>query len=423
MTDASALDAPVQRHGSRGSIAVFVSGSTVSVLGDAVGRVVIPLLLYKLTNSSVSLGIAIALTYLPYAMFGLIAGTLVDRVDRWRLLIVGEVMQCLILAALAALQWSDALTSLHLYAAVFLITLLSIPATAASAAALPSLVPSDRLLQSNKWLTGGQSVAEAAGPALAVLLLADGGEGMTLAISAAIFASSSVLLLLASRRSDATSSAASNSAATSAGSVWGDIKLGLAYIWRSPLLRAISLLAIAVNVFAPTVNAQFVVYATDVLRLPESASGLLISVGAIGAIATLPLIGVARRWLDYSHLLSLGYAIQGVAAIALAFTHQPWLGLVLWAVFSGTTTIQRTLTLTLRQHIVDPALMGRVFATSMTVAWAVIPLGVLAGGFATEAIGATGVFTIVGIGIIVTIAVFHRVAADRVRASASENGL
>src|SRR5215471_6321716 len=69
------------------SFSLFYAGQALSYLGDGLRTLAIPLLVYHLTGSALSLGITYALEYLPFALFGLIGGALADRVDRRRLMI------------------------------------------------------------------------------------------------------------------------------------------------------------------------------------------------------------------------------------------------------------------------------------------------------------------------------------------------
>src|SRR5438093_4331683 len=64
------------------------SGQLVSTLGSAASQVVFPLLILAITNSPAAAGIAGALFMLPYALFSLPAGALIDRWDRKRVMVL-----------------------------------------------------------------------------------------------------------------------------------------------------------------------------------------------------------------------------------------------------------------------------------------------------------------------------------------------
>jgi MFS family permease len=426
----------------------FFSGMTTSVFGDTLTRLAIPLIVYRETRSPVSLGITLALTYLPYALFGLLAGVVVDRYDRWRVLMVANLLQFLVMLSLLTFHAFGTLTIAYVYVAVFLMATVGIPEAAATPVVLNEVVPRGDLLRANRWSNGGAAVSEAAGPVVGAVLLASAGAGTLLLVDTVTFLLVIVALNMARRSSRSSSHHAPDEDRAAAGpsdraadfssagaashtlpnaaarrSRWRnlrhDLVLGLLAVWRDPVLRAISALIVVVNVFAPTLQAQFLVYAVDTLQLPESASGLLLSAGAVGAVVALPLIGRVRRGGGgFAGLLTGAFVVQGAAIVALALTRSPSLGLLLWMVSSGAGTVQRTLMTTLRQHIVAPAIMGRVFAASMTLAWSIIPLGVLLGGVGTRELGIKWIFMMCGAATIASALVFHRFASSRIRSLA-----
>lgn len=420
----------------------------VSAFGDSLSRLAVPLILYQMTQSPVSLGISIALMYLPYTLFGLGVGVIVDRYDRWRVLIGSNLLQFMIVLSLGVLQVSGVLTVAHVYIAVFLMTTMSIPEATASLSVLNEVVPRDSLLQANKWLNGGAAVAETAAPPIGAVLFSGVGAGALLFIDAATFLLSIGALGLARRiawqQRDIDRRAANDASrrvperqrapdvrdglvdgtdGSATRRLYRDMVLGLVIIWRDPVLRAISTLMVVVNLFAPTVQAQVVVYVAEALRLPGSATGLLLSAGAVGALTALQFIDLWRRRVGYATLLTGAFVVQGGAIVALALTGSVVSGLLLWAVFSGAGMVQRTLMTTLRQHIVNPEVMGRVFVASMTLAWSVIPVGVLAGGFGTGLLGVEWVFATCGAVIVTSAMIFHRSAASRIQAVATSHNL
>src|SRR5438045_6638252 len=78
----------------------FWTGQTISNLGSSITLFALPLLVYKLTGSALNLGIAEAATFLPYLLFGLVLGALVDRVNRKRMMILVDVGRGLVIASI-----------------------------------------------------------------------------------------------------------------------------------------------------------------------------------------------------------------------------------------------------------------------------------------------------------------------------------
>lgn len=87
----------------------FWTGQTISNLGSTVTAFVLPLLIYRLTGSAFNLGLATAINFLPYLLFGLALGAWVDRVDRRRLMIAVDSGRALLIASIPALAAFDRL--------------------------------------------------------------------------------------------------------------------------------------------------------------------------------------------------------------------------------------------------------------------------------------------------------------------------
>jgi len=102
-----------------GDYMLLWSGQVVSTLGSAATRVVYPLLILSLTGSPAAAGIAAALGSIPYLIFSLPAGALIDRWDRKRIMIVCDLGRALTVLTVPIALWLDVLSVWQLYAAAF----------------------------------------------------------------------------------------------------------------------------------------------------------------------------------------------------------------------------------------------------------------------------------------------------------------
>lgn len=78
----------------------FWTGQTISTLGSSFTSFALPLLIFKLTGSSLNLALAVTATVLPYLLFGLVIGAWVDRVNRKRLMVVMDLARALVIASM-----------------------------------------------------------------------------------------------------------------------------------------------------------------------------------------------------------------------------------------------------------------------------------------------------------------------------------
>ncbi|OGO54329.1 MAG: hypothetical protein A2Z32_03720 [Chloroflexi bacterium RBG_16_69_14] len=190
----------------RRAFALLWTGATISALGDGLSWIALVWLLLELGGSSGSIGLLVAAYTGPVIVSGLVAGHLLDRFDRRRVLIVDNVIRGLAIASIPILSATGNLATWQLYAvaivygSLFMISLAGVPTLIAS------LVPDDELTTANAMETMSYAIGGLAGPALAGLLIG-------------AFGASNVLLLdAASRLAARSSSGAATTSTSSSGS-------------------------------------------------------------------------------------------------------------------------------------------------------------------------------------------------------------
>jgi len=102
---------------------MFYAGQAFSYVGDGLRTLALPLLVFHLTGSALSLGITYALEFLPFAVTGLIGGSLADRLDRRRLLLSCDFVRFFIIAFFAVAYWRGFLTLPMLYVGIVIIAM------------------------------------------------------------------------------------------------------------------------------------------------------------------------------------------------------------------------------------------------------------------------------------------------------------
>ena len=102
-----------------GAFGRFWLGQTISNLGSSFTLFALPLLVFKLTGSPLNLGVSLAMSYLPYLLFGLVIGAWVDRVDRKRLMIATDLARAAVIATIPLLAAVDQLSVGWVYGVAF----------------------------------------------------------------------------------------------------------------------------------------------------------------------------------------------------------------------------------------------------------------------------------------------------------------
>jgi len=127
-----------------GSFRSFFIGQACSYLGDGLRAIAIPLLVFQLTGSAMSLGITYALEFLPFAVFSLVAGSFADRVDRRQLMIGTDIVRFAIMVGFGVLFFTHQLNLPLLYTGVVLLSIMAAMFLGGQVSSIPFLLGKDR---------------------------------------------------------------------------------------------------------------------------------------------------------------------------------------------------------------------------------------------------------------------------------------
>jgi MFS family permease len=381
----------------------FWVGQTISNLGSSFTQWAVPLLVYQLTHSAVSLGVATAATFLPYLLFGLPIGAWMDRVDRKRAMIALDWLNGLVILSIPLVAQFGHLNVWWIYGVTFIQSTVAIAFAAGEFAAIPSLVSTDDLVTANGRIQATYSAAQVVGPLLAGALISFLPLTWVLAFDAGSFALSAVSLSLV-RASFNAQSHEPREATT----ILYDIREGLRYVFSHPVLRNISLMMALINFVGATTFAELVLFADQRLDAHGAKVGGLFAAGAVGVVVTGLLAGRLRKRFSFTALAMTSLMLMGLCITIFAGVRSYWIALPLWAAAGGLGILFNINTGSLRQAIVPNQLLGRVMSIAAVLAWSAIPAGALVGGWVISATGNVAlVYGLIGI-ITICIAVFFR---------------
>ncbi|HEX9035560.1 MAG TPA: MFS transporter [Ktedonobacterales bacterium] len=360
---------------------IFFVGQTASNLGTSFTRFALPLIVYKLTGSSLNLAITTAATMLPYLFFGLFIGAWVDRVDRKRLMMLTDLARAVVVTTIPVMAAFGRLTPLWIYGVAFVQATLGIFFDSAEFAVIPSLVRTDDLVAANGRVQASYSAAQVIGPLLGgVLVLLMPVPALMYFDAGSFLVSVASLALIRTRLSQAGEKRERTH-------IVRDVVEGLRYVLGHPVLRDISAMMALVNFVATTVDTQLVLFATVRLRASYAQVAWLYAAGSVGVVILGLLAGVLRKRWSFSQVALSALMLHGLLIIAFAFTQTYWIGLALWGLNGGLGILFNINTGSLRQAIVPNHLLGRVISVAGVLAWSAIPLGALLGGYAIERTG------------------------------------
>lgn len=375
---------------------LYFSGQSVSQLGSSFTTFALPLLVFKLAHSATSLAITTAATFLPYLLFGLVLGAVVDRVDRRRMMLRTDMARALVVAVLPVLSLLGVLEVWQIYVVTFVQSTLGILFGCGEFAAIPALVGEDELVTANARVMATNNVGPVLGPTVAGALVALVPVAQLLFFDAGSFVVSACCLA-AIQRSFNEGMAPVSRVGSLVGSLLADVREGLGYVWRHPALRSISIMMALINFVYSTASAQLVLFAKRALHASNSEVGFLFACGAAGIVVVSLLAGPIRRRLSFAVTALGALVVSGLALTAMALVHSYPAALVLWGASSGFGLLLNINTGALRQAIVPPQLFGRVVSVAQVLAWSAIPLGSIAGAAAINASSVTTVYALIGV--------------------------
>jgi MFS family permease len=379
---AIAIEHTVARRAQRRLPAAYWSmwtASTISALGDGVALVAFPLLATTYTSDArLIAGLAVA-QRLPWLLCSLVAGTLADRVDRRRLFAIVEGGRMAVLVLLAAAIVIRGGGLLELYVASFALGTFETAFSAASMAAVPSLVDADGLSRANGYLYSGQTAGEQfIGPALGGVLFA-AGAALPFAVDGVSFAVSGLLLAQALR--------GRRQIPTARDSVMAETRAGLRWFISSPPVRRLAGTIAAFAFCQAMVLSVLVLLCIDTLDLSPSTYGLFLAVGATGNLIGGAIAGRVTDRINTKAVLLGGGLAAAVAYSIVALAPNAQVAALAFIVEAVAVALGNVASVSLRQRLIPAEMLGRVGNILRMCIFGAMPLGAITAGIVANLAG------------------------------------
>src|ERR1700722_6988610 len=385
-----------------------------SASGTMTQGVAMSWLVLRLTGNGVDLGLMTACTFLPLLLFGPYAGTLADRFDRRRLLIVTQTL-LMLLAALAATLIATGLIKLWMLFAIAALTgCVSAPDGTARQVYVIDLVGTGRLASAVSLYEVVLNISRVVGPAVGGVLLATVGVGACCALNAASYLQPLFVLL----RHRPQHPAAGPAAARTGKAPPGQLRAGLRYAWRNRPVRVCLFLAAASGLLF-NLSVQLPLLATRVFPLGGGGYGLMMAVFGIGALpgALLASAGSGRPTGRSVGVLALATAaaVFGTAPAPAPWPVMPGVGargcLSIWFIAQANTLVQLA---------ADPSMRGRVMGLWSMALPGTEPATSPFAGYISQTFGARDGFSLSGVALLLTATIGWGALRGRPGASGDE---
>jgi hypothetical protein len=340
--------------------------------------VALPLLAASLNPDPLLVSGLVVAAYLPWVLFGLPIGSLVDRGRPEVFMWVTNVGRAVLLGCLTAALASGFTSVWLLYVIAFLLGIGEAVYDNASQSLVPRLVPDRQLESANGALVTAERVGQdLVGPAVAGVLFT-ATVVLPFALNAVLLAVAGILLIriitdvpqLQGR-----------------GGVLTETVAGMRWLWRDRFVRRLILTG-ACLVFTTWVwESTLVLLATGPIGLSAAGYGLVLGVGALGgvggAVATPFLVARLDRW--WLQLGSLG--LCGLVDLLLAVAPSSVTVALAWGGTGFGFAVWHVVSVSTRQRVVPVEILARVNSAARTLSITALPAGALAGGIAADIAG------------------------------------
>ncbi len=368
-----------------GSFRWLLASTVLTNVGDGFALAAGPLLVASLTRDPLVVSTAFLAQMLPTLVFGMIAGTIADRRDRRRIIVVVNLGRAVVLAVLAVVIAGGFVTIPMVLAALFLLGTAEAFADVGSESVLPRIVRREDLGIANARLQGAYLLAnQLIAPPIGAFLFAV-GMAIPFGADAVCFALGAVLVsrivLSASPAPDPPE-----------GGILGDLAEGLRWLAGNPPMRTLALTILAFNVTFGAAWSVLVLYAQERLGMDEVGFGLLTTAMAVGGIVGTSAYGRLERRFSLGDIMRVGLLVETATHLVLALTTSATVALVTFVAFGAHAFIWGTTSTVVRQRAVPDALLGRVTGVYHMGVVLGIVVGTPIGGLLAREFGITAPF-------------------------------
>jgi len=372
---------------------LYAIGRLVSLIGSGIQSLAIPLYILDLTGSGTIMGTFMVITMLPRILFGPVAGVLGDRFNRKMIMVYMDFARGAAILAMAVLAGANSLTITVLFIFQLLISTFDISFDAATAAMLPDIIESDKLLRGNSILGAINSLSYIIGPALGGILYGMFGIEAVLILNGASYIASAISEIFIRYQQT------TEKGKISLKSVFKDVVEGVRYMRKINGLILVMVFAMLSNfLLSPFFSVVFPFFARTIVGFTSEQYGFLQSGWVVGVLIGNVILGTLLSKKRQGNLFAMGLTAETLILFLLTVFFFPYFidlfGWASWRYFAALglpilvtgifNAFVNTPLNTLFQKIVPTNYRSRIFSVISILAQIATPLGAAIYGFAVD---------------------------------------
>jgi MFS family permease len=354
------------------------AGSIVSNLSDGILLAAVPLLAIALTDSTVLISAIGAMVMLPWLLFAIPIGAMVDRVDRRYILAGANATRSAVVGVLALLIAMGHATIFWLLAAAFVIGVCEVAADTTSQSLIPQILEENNYEKGNSRLQVSETIVQGfvgspiSGFIYAIAIWLPFFINSVGFVISALLALSIPIKYLQDVRKD--------EALKEPRHFVEDMKFGIRYLYNEKVLRKLVLTSASIGLCYALGTATIVLFIIKELNLPQELFGVILTIEGIGAIAGAILAPKLSQRFGRNQVMTFAIVSSSIVLLVQGFSPNIYF-FVAFATF-GTFAISQwnVLLMATYQTIIPNELYGRIHGTRRTIVWGLMPFGSLLGG-------------------------------------------
>lgn len=377
---------------------LFFGGQLISLIGTWMQNLAQSWLVYRLTGSSLLLGLVGFAGQIPIFVLAPVAGATADRWSRHRIVIgtqISSMTLALVLAGITLLGYVQVWHVLVLAALLGVVNAFDVPARQAFAVEMVGKEDLPNAIALNSSLYNGARIL---GPAVAGVLVAAIGEGWCFfanGVSYIAVIAGLLLMRLAPR-----------AAAPAPGSMLAHMMEGFRFVWRTRPILALLVQLGVVSMMGMPYAVLMPIFADRILHSGASGLGFLMGASGVGALGGAVTLATRRGLRGLGRWVAYATGVFGACLILFSLSRSFWLSTALLVPVGFAFIVQMASSNTLIQSMVPDRLRGRVMAVYSMMFMGMAPLGALGSGITASRLGAPAAVMIGGAACIFSALVF-----------------
>jgi MFS family permease len=375
----------------------FWFSSILTNFGAQITLLALPICAALLLHASPSqMGTLAALGSLPFVLFGLPVGVLLDRSRRLPVMLCSDAMVALSLASVPLAWWQGWLSIHWMYAVEFVLGTGLVVGGGAEQIVMTFLVGRDGLIDAQSKFAATESASRLLGPGLAGVLVQALGAPVAILCNVAGFTVSISNLRRIRAREPQPAPPESHAVR--------DMLAGLAFVWRQPTLRLLAWTSACWHLLFYGYLALYVLFATRELGMSPGMMGTAQMLGGVGVLASSVLLKPLTQRFGAGGTVAIGLCASSIGFVLMPAIPRDLLGsgaasaaayavVVFWLDCGATLFFLPYLAL--RQRVTPDAFLGRMTSTMRFMTVAMAPVGAAGAGLLAERIGVRGGLAVV----------------------------